>query len=251
MPKLPPLFSERSVPEWIALFQSASSAEDRIRGLQAINALCPAEEARRLANQALTDADPTVRALAARLVGNNAAPLSADLDARLQCLLNDDDPDVRFESARALLRCGSVQADQAISKLIAFLDEQETDALMMAAVVSTIVDASPNFSRVESELLPRLSRLIDHERAEVREAVACAFARWPQLSRACSPQLLPLLDDSEPLVREKIALALGQSGLTDDAIKAALSTAANDDDVEVARVAAEALQRLTSPPSSA
>jgi HEAT repeat protein len=80
----------------------------------------------------------------------------------------------------------------------------------------------------------------------VREAVAIAFAKWPSLCQSLVDQLLPLLDDSEPVVREKIAEAFGQAGLTEEKIQSALKIATQDEDTEVARVATEALQRLQS-----
>lgn len=246
MPKVPPLFSERPVSQWIVLFQTAHAAEDRLRALQAINALCPADEAQRWAAVALNDNDISVRALAARLFGNRTSPLDTETETRLQSLLDDGDPDVRFEAARALIRCRSMRLDQAILRLLQFLDDPETDPLMLAAVVNTLVAADLSTGCVESDLLPRLLRLLDHDRAEVREAVASAFAKWPVMSKTCYPQLLVMLDDSEPLVREKIALALGLSGLSIDTVRNALQAATKDEDSEVARVATEALQRLSS-----
>ena len=79
----------------------------------------------------------------------------------------------------------------------------------------------------------------------MREAVASAFAKWPALCEKVIDKLLPMLDDSEPIVREKIASALGQAGFVSPQILESLQAAAHDEDSEVARVAQEAIQRLT------
>ena len=116
---------------------------------------------------------------------------------------------------------------------------------MVAAVVNTLVEADSIQATAENEFLPRFQRLLDHERAEVREAVSTAFAKWPTMCQSLTDQLLPLLDDSEPVVREKIAYALGRAGVNNESIRTALQSASQDEDSEVARVATESLKQFS------
>ena len=246
MPSIPQPFSNLPLEGWITQLQQAAQAEDRLRALQAIGSLAnPAEIAQSAANS-LQDADPMLRALAAKLLANAPSPLATETAARLEFLLNDPDPDVQFEAARTLIRKNSAKDSRAIPTLLAFLDEAETQPLMVASIINLLAANSPIAGLNTTDLLPRLQQRIEHDRGEVREAVAIAFAKWPALCQSLVDQLLPLLDDSEPVVREKIAEAFGQAGLTDQKIQSALKIATQDEDTEVARVATEALQRLQS-----
>jgi HEAT repeat protein len=244
MSKVPLPFSDQSISDWIALVQQSKDAEKRFRALQAIRSLCPPHEVAEWAARCLVDADSTVRALAAKLCGNSGSVPAAQTETQLVALLADADPDVRFESARTLIRVKSPHWALTVPVLLSFLDELETQPLMIAAVIHALVEADGPASTIADELRPRLQRLLDHERAEVREAVATAVAMWPSMAVGLGGQLLPLLDDSEPIVREKIAQALGRAGVVNDQIKAALETARQDEDSEVAREAQEALKAL-------
>ena len=244
MPPIPKPFSSQPISDWIVQLQKDDSAEQRLRALQAIGLLAPPDEIARWAAHALSDNDSTIRALAAKLIGGLRLPVSAETETLLVSLLQDADPDTRFESARALLRTKSNQSGLVPPILFTFLDEEETQPLMVASILNTFAEAEDIPSQVMSELLPRLLRFLDHDRAEVREANSTIFAKWPSLCESCVDQLLPLLDDSEPVVREQIALAFGQSGINSEKVREGLRTASQDEDSEVARVATEALQRL-------
>lgn len=246
MPAIPLPFSELPFSEWIAQFQKADVVDDRFRALQAIGSLGPPDEVTRWATIALRDPDPTIKALGAKLIGNVASSVSDETVDQLKLLLLDSDPDVRFDSARTLIRKKSAQSKLAIPVLLAFLDETETHALMLASIINSIVEADLSPDVADVELRPRIQKLLDHDRAEVREAVANAFAKWPAMARSCADQLRPLLDDSEPVVREKIAFTFGHAGLVNNEIMSALQVASQDEDVEVARVATEALRLLGS-----
>lgn len=237
-------FVNTPVADWIRQLQQATSADDRLRALQAIGLLGVKEETAQWAAHALHDADSSVRALAAKQLGTTTATLTPDAESQLATLLSDEDPDVRFESARTILKKETPNQTQAVSLLLSFLDEDETQPLMVAAIINQLVGTKALDQIAETELLPRLKRRLNDERGEVREAVATALARWPSLCPSIMDQVLPLLDDSEPLVREKIAEAIGHAGIANDVIRQALSTAAQDEDSEVARVATESLQRL-------
>ena len=233
MPPIPKPFASQSISDWIAQLQKNDSPEQRLRALQAIGLLGGPDEITRWAVHALRDNDSTIRALAAKLIGGLRLSVSDETETLIASLLQDSDPDVRFESARALLRTKSKRSDHVVPVLFSFLDEEET-----------FVEAEVIPGRVESELLPRLLRFLDHDRAEVREANSTVFAKWPAFCESCTDQLLPLLDDSEPVVREQIALAFGQSKINSEKVREGLRIASQDEDTEVARVATEALQRL-------
>ena len=224
----------------------AESAEERLRALQAIGLQADSEEVSRLAPQGLTDVDSTIRAVAAKLLGARVSANAGETDSKIAGLLGDDDPDTRFEAARALIRRkSSGHQAEAIQILFAFLDEEETQALMVASIINALVEADHLPDLGLASFLPQLERRLEDDRAEVREAVASAFAKWPALCEKVIDKLLPMLDDSEPIVREKIASALGQAGFVSPQILESLQAAANDEDTEVARVAQEAIQQLT------
>lgn len=244
MSKVPLPFSELSTAEWIKQLQQATTPESRLRALQAVGYLSNADDAAHTSAQVLQDSDPTVRALAAKLTGGSKAAVATETESQLVSLLSDEDPDVRYESAKSLIRLKSPQASKAVDGLFAFLDEPETHPLMQAAVINALVQADLNAEQANQQVGPRLEKLIEQERAELREAVADAFAKWPTMGTACWERLLPLLDDAEPVVREKMALMFGQLGIDRPEIRSALETAAQDEDSEVARVAQESLARL-------
>ena len=244
MPPIPKPFASQSISDWITLLQKDDSPEQRLRALQAIGLLGGPDEIARWAAHALRDNDSTIRALAAKLIGGLRLPVSDETQTLIASLLQDNDPDTRFESARALLRTKSSRSDLVAPILFSFLDEEETQPLMVASILNTFVEAEVIPGRIESELLPRLLRFVDHDRAEVREANSAVFAKWPALCQACTDRLIPLLDDSEPVVREQIALAFGKSGINSEKVREGLRAASQDEDSEVARVATEALQRL-------
>lgn len=245
MSSLPQPFVNTPVTEWIQLLQNADSPEDRLRALQAIGLLASKDEAGQWATHSLRDTDSTIRALAAKTLGTAGITLTPEADAALVLLLHDEDPDVRFESARSLLRKASANKAKAVSVLLAFLDEDETQPLMVAMILNLISETGALEGLAETDLLPRLKRRLQDERGEVREAIAVAFARWPAMCKPTIDDLVPLLDDSEPVVREKIAEALGQAGILNESIRTALTSASQDEDTEVARVASEALNRLS------
>ena len=57
--------------------------------------------------------------------------------------------------------------------------------------------------------------------------------------------LVQSIEDEEPLVRENVALALGQSGVSSEKVLRALESASTDEDAIVASVAQESLRQLS------
>ena len=160
MPPIPKPFASQSISDWINILQKEDSPEQRLRALQAIGLLGGPDEIARWAEHALRDHDSTIRALAAKLIGGLRLPVSDETQTLIASLLQDSDPDTRFESARALLRTKSSRSDLVAPILFSFLDEEETQPLMVASILNTFVDAEVIPGRIESELLPRLLRFV-------------------------------------------------------------------------------------------
>ena len=242
MGKISQPYSERSLEEWISSLTSAASGEERLRALQAIGFLSSTEQLGQFASQALADSDPMVRALAAKLLSRDGIVPGQETLNRLNSQLDDEDPDLRFESARTLLK--NQGSENAVRVITAFLSQQETHPLLLAAIINALAQSQITEGQANQFVAPSLQHLLTHEKGDVREAIASLFVKWPELVRAHRAEMLTLLDDEEPVVRERIAVALGQSGLHDDELKNALQVATKDEDPEVARVATEALARM-------
>jgi HEAT repeat protein len=244
MPSLPLPFSQRPASEWVDQLQTATNPEDRLKALQAIGSMAGPNEIFQWAAQSLDDTDSTIRAFAATLLGRVGLPPSDQAETQLVSLLPDSDPDVRFEVSRALIRTRSTRASQAVAVLMPFLDEPETNPLMLATVINLLTDIELDSDFVNRQVRPRLLRWLEHDRGEVREAISMAFAKWPMLVGGCSDRIVPLFDDPEPVVRENIAKAFGKAGISDETVLAGLRSLCDDEDAEVARIAAESMQTI-------
>ena len=244
-------FSKRPLAEWVEDLQRASSPDDRYRALLAINSVGKPTDAMHWCRQALQDTDSGVRALAAKQLGewkrrgDSATAVDAStwdqIGAALAGCLRDEDPDVRFEAARAL---GAIQPllPEANAVLLSFLDDEGTQPLMIAVVVTALgeyAEAAPDV------LLPRLRTLLAHSQAEIRENVSAVIARSQRIAAALASELVLALDDDEPIVRENAAVGLGLSGNVSTDVMSALATAGQDEDEGVADAARTAHARLS------
>ncbi len=239
-------FSDRSLEEWTVVLQQAASPDERYRALLAVKSLGSVEEVVASSRRSMNDDDSAMRALAAKQLGelkeldSTHAALWDDIATELISRLSDSDVDVRFEAARALGRVHNSNVS-ARNVLLALLEEEETQPLMLASVVTALAARSD----VDlAALAARYGTLLSHEQAEVREAVSAAVAVWGLPAAALIDPLLLALDDEEPLVRENAALALGRAGVASEAVAAALRTAATDEDEVAASVARDALLQL-------
>jgi len=239
-------FSHRSLQDWIHELKTGSLPDDRYRALLAVMSLATPEDAISCCQLSLRDADPGLRGLAAKRLKDlrQQSPSNSlweGIGAELVERLQDEDPDVRFESARTL---GTVspRVTTARDLLLAFLDDDETQPLMLAHVVVALGE------RADVEIdswIPRMRRLIAHTQAEVREAATMVAAKSGPMTGQLVPELILALDDEEPIVRENAATALGQGGTSSGEVIAALVVAAGDEDELVAAAAREAHQKLT------
>jgi HEAT repeat protein len=242
-------FSKRPLADWVADLDQSPDAEVRYRALLAVQSLAAPLDGIEACRRALQDADSGVRALAAKQLGDwkRRATFGADLswsDAaqELTVKLDDPDPDVRFESARAL---GRIEPSGSIARevLLALVDDSETQPLTSGLVISALME------RTESDwsfMLPRYRRLISHNQAEVREHASAGIVKLGRLADQLIPELVLALDDEEPIVRENAAHALGEAMTNTDSVRSALESACSDEDEGVAEAARNALARISS-----
>lgn len=252
MPKSSSMFSSRPLPAWIDDLQQAESGDLRYRALLAINSMASADQAIRWCQHAIADADSGVRALAAKQLGGwkrRDTPLDETawraIGAALQAHLNDDDPDVRFETARSLGRI-TPELPEAAGVLLSLLDDEGTQPLMIAAVVSALGE---RVNLNSMDMIPRLRRLASHSQAEVRESVSEVAAKLGKAAEGLLAELLVAIDDEEPIVRENAAISLGNCPASPQVLEALL-IAGNDDDEGVAAAALASRTRLIGQPGS-
>ncbi|MFO0918558.1 MAG: HEAT repeat domain-containing protein, partial [Planctomycetaceae bacterium] len=218
--------------------------------LQALISLGEPNDVVRLIRLGLHDADSAVRAGVSRWLARQATgaprPGTEDdwraIQPAWDKLLGDDDPDVRFESARGLLAL-STDHDAAREILLEFLRDPETQPAMQVSILKTLSHLG---ARLPAEAGP-WRQLLQSDQAEVREEAAkavgiCVLASTSDLA---SP-LFVLLNDEEPLVREEAARALGRSPVASAEILTALEAAVQDDDSLVAETAQSSLAALRS-----
>jgi HEAT repeat protein len=246
MPQKP--FSSRSAEEWINVLQQSTSADDRYRALLGVNSTGSRQQALEWCARSLGDTDSGVRALAAKqlreLKSRTADQTSSEnwssTSAILRQCLNDEDPDVRFEAARTLTQVAP-ECAAARDVLLALLDDEGTQPLMLAVVVTAVGerrDLPPEM------VLPRFQRLLAHPQAEVRENSSAVVCQWGTKAAPLVEELITALDDDEPIVRENAAIALGGSGVTSEKALKALEVAATDEDEGVADAARGACEQL-------
>lgn len=244
-------FSHVALHEWESALELGSSMERRYQAVQAVFALSVSPRREASLVQALQDEDPTVRALAARLLGKLASrgelagDVAANAGARLNQLLNDADPDVQFESARTLISLlqtsGNIPSNElAVDTLARLVSQPGASPSVIASGIESLSNAVANHPQLVTTILP----FSTDSHGEVREAVALALSRlnagWEQVI----PAAVELLDDEEPLAREYAAQALGKSGISTHEVITALQRATADEDHVCAETARQALAQI-------
>jgi HEAT repeat protein len=227
---------------WLVLQQGLSSkrAANRANAVHALRLLLHNPKAQRMAESALTDPNPKVRASAARALG----PMGAESSAlKLKSLLNDKDPAVVLAAAHSLFLLGHSEEAYEIDYEVltgerkgangfvaSQIDELKDSKAVAMMGVETGVGFAP-FGGAAYELFKRISK--DHgvavrvaaakELAKDRDpkidaalARACAEKKWPIRAAAAfaiakreDPALLnlitPMLDDKKDIVRYEVA----------------------------------------------
>jgi len=245
----PSLFSKRPLADWIYDLQHAPAAENRYRALMAVHSLGKPSEAISWFRQAVRDADSSVRALAIKQLGelkrsaSRATPESVwtEIASELVAALTDVDLDVRFEAARALGRIDPNQSG-ARDALLSLLDDDQTQPLMIAIVVSALAELSDTNSE---RMIVRYRKLITHDQAEVRENVSAAILKSTGTINGLIPELIAALDDDEPIVRENAAISLGHLTGNHPDVQSALQATEADEDEGVAEAARNARASLS------
>ena len=224
---------------------SASDKEERRDAVMRLGNMARAD-ASRAAAAALQDAEPIVRATAARAV----LSLPADEAARaLVPLLQDKEEFVRQEAAYAL---GETRSQMAVPLLVKALETDKRESVRGAAAVAlgqigdeaAVIPLAGRLSarRRSSGLFSKITRGQTNENEFVRRAAARSLGQIG--SRAAVPALIQTLQDAraEDDVRREAARSLGLIG--DAAAVPALRTALAARDPYLSRIAYEALLKI-------
>ncbi|HEV7395844.1 MAG TPA: HEAT repeat domain-containing protein [Pyrinomonadaceae bacterium] len=218
---------------------NSSEVEDRRDALMRLGGMRRAE-ASRVAQSALSDPAPIVRATAVGSVGSLPAEEAA---GALLPLLSDLDEFVRQQTAYAL---GFTKSRRAVAPLLERLNVDKMDSVRAAAVVALgqIGDEAAVVPLVE--VLSSTTDSKGKKKRESNEFILRAAARslGEIRSRAAVPALIDLLGNEKmPIdVRREAATSLGLIG--DSSAGSALQAAAENEDVYLARASQEALRRL-------
>jgi len=176
----------------------------------------------------LEDPDPSLRQIAASILGKIGAPRAVD---PLIESLKDKNSNIRWEAAHAL---GLMRAEKAVGSLITMLKEESGPVFYQAATA---------LGRIGSlEALDPLIATLDVPNNWNRKAVVTAL--WKIGSEEAVDPLLDILEEDEldAHVKREIMLAFLKIG-SEKAVNA-LRKALGDDDHEVRIYAREALKRL-------
>ncbi len=178
-----------------------------------------------------SDPNPEVRRGAAYALGQLRDPRAIQ---PLIASLKDENPDVCVNSIFAVTR---VEGTERVDALIAALAHKDLHVCRAAAVGLVLLGD-------KNAVLP-LIRSLDDNRLTVRSGAAYALGFLGD--RRAVPALLRTLEDDRPLVR---LTAIGALGLLGDArsVPALRQLASKDPDPQVRARAAEALNKLKTPP---
>ena len=201
-----PTVRGKKAPEWLEILQKDPKAERRQAAVIALGILGPKLPGVVLGlSDALKDSDSAVRRTTAQTLGQLGAEGRRAVDPLAETVKTDKSEAVRQAAATALGRLG---------------------ATAKGAV-------------------PELSQALEDSHSGTRAAAAEALGRIGPDAVAALPNLVRLLKDSERLARAQAAFALGRFGLeAAPAVPALATVVLNDSQVEIRRLAAEALGQI-------
>jgi len=177
-------------------------------------------ESRDIADIALNDSSPMVRALAAEAIGKSGL---TDLIPRLVTLLNDESPEVRRRATMALVRLATVARESVAESAIHLAEADNPDCRLQAVKLFGAL-------REVAQLI-FLSK--DEDYLVRREAlVVLGEIKNPETSG----RLVMALADEEADVRLAAATALGWSGFSDDSSSLVLALDDSSQRVQVAAI---------------
>lgn len=213
-----------------------------------------------------------VRAGAAVVVGGMKKPLLTRFTPSLALLTEDRNPTVRMQATIALrwVVLGQAQQEQVIRRLDELLDDRHhavrTQAMVTLGVVGPrsgfvklahlrelvadgddvmrhrAIVALGHFGPKAAGTIPALQLALKDRNGYVRQAAAASLAR---IGVEAVPALALGLSDKDYDVRKHVAIALGVVGPPAQSALAALRTASQDADEEVAAAALDALKKVT------
>lgn len=236
-------FDGMTVEELRAKLETAPTPEARFRTMVGICALLEGEAAHDDLLKAIGDADVSLVAYACKQIARRASVISpeqvATLHSRLEACLAHEDPDVRFEAARAWVHF-PFDPQRVHGLLHTLLSDPETQPLMLGPVLRTLAKAQGPVD----QLAPTLRQLAAHEKEDLREAVAESIGLMGSAGRHFTNLLLTLLDDDDPFVRERAAHSLALVGAHSAEVLAALEAATHDEDEGCALEAKKSIEQL-------
>ncbi len=186
--------------------------------------------------QALSAPDDDVRSLAVIGLSELGAGAPSVLPA-LTGAMHDGCDQVRRRAARSIGDLG-LAALPSLPYLVSALDDEATCVRMeaMAAIGRIGADAEP----AVANLIPLLAD------ADIRVRMVAA-ATIKKIGPASIGSLVEGMNDSDPIIRERLAILLGQFGRDDDDVVEALFEALSDDDEDVRQAARQSLEMIESP----
>jgi len=176
----------------------------------------------------LKDENAAVRLAAVQSLGNLSDPRA--VDALVQALKTDTDPEVREAAAEAL---GEIDSPRAVPGLIAALGSEKVGAVR--AKIAWALGEIDDKRAVEA-----LGAVVRDPDAEVRRQAVSALGELE--SAAAVPMLIPALKDADIETRKQAASALGEIG-SKDAVEA-LIPLTKDADAEVRKETVQALGQI-------
>jgi HEAT repeat protein len=216
-----------------------SEASVRAAAIPGLNVFSyPEEQLQSTLDRGLSDVSPEVRSSAMQTLSEMPKQLHARLDA-LAKLVADDAADVRLVAVQTLAKLDKKQVNEGIKKAcVRGLQDSDlsvriaatasikslgvTDASILDAVAAnltenmdllrTSLDAISGFGEKASLLIPSVSGLVNHEKAEVRAAALNALSSIDKNPQNLAGRLTDALNDKEWEVRRIAGVALGKLG---------------------------------------
>ena len=192
----------------------------------------------------LSARDPFERAEAARTL-SRVRPF-ANIEPALIAALSDPDADVRLAAVESLTK--PARSDAVAEPILAMLND--IDPRVRAAAALAVRDFREHAAVALAMVLEMLR---EGDAGQRRSAAEQLQFLWPSLNDESLKIVVGLLDDPDPRIREIAALTISKALVVrrtvgidprTDALVASLTSALSDDDAEVRRDSARALEAL-------
>jgi HEAT repeat protein len=212
----------------------------RTRAALALGELGPdAQRAISALFKVLKDRDENLARDAAQALRAIGAPSRDDLPL-LIAGLRDNSPRVRGYAVEALGKMGP-EARSAVPNLVQVLKEKETEPELRQQAARCLGQIG---AAATTEGVPALSEALKDSEVVVRETAAEALGKFGGQARTAAPSLIAVLADKETTVRRAALAALAQIGPDGKEVLPKLKPSFKDADPEVRRHALDVLGRL-------